>query len=390
VLIIKENKSTHLFFLAGMFITALTEFVVTGLLTQIAHDMKTSLSSAGLLVSVYAISVAIFGPLVRIYTFKISPHILLPILVGVFIFSNTIAIFAPNFNVLLISRLLSATMHAPFSGICMSVASTIAPKGKETNAIALVQSGATIAVLVGVPIGTLLGDVIHWRIVFVAMVLIAIIVLLGLIKYTPHITLSTEVNIAKELAMFKNPHILLILVIIIFGYAGIFTTYTFIEPMIQKFSPFNIYGLSLCLFMFGIGGVIGNVVTGKVIERKLTKSLLYILILLAIVLFIFTIALKFASTAVLICLLFGFGTFGTLPLLNSKIILTATESPLLSGTIAAAVFNLANFIGAISGSILLYFHTSYLTITYISVLIIICGILLTIINNIYENRCYFH
>ncbi|MFG0930691.1 hypothetical protein BUZ01_07190 [Staphylococcus gallinarum] len=137
------------------------------------------------------------------------------------------------------------------------------------------------------------------------------------------------------------------------------------------------------------GGVIGNIITGKVKEKYLTKSLLLVLFLLIIVLLMFVSALKFTVTAFLICLLFGIGTFGTLPLLNSKIILTAKEAPLLSGTVAAAVFNLANFLGAILSTILLSFNSSYPYITIISVIIILMGVLLTIIIIKYENKYYF-
>ena len=124
---------------------------MTGLLTQIADDMKVSVSSAGLLISVYAISVALIGPLMRIITLKVHAHRLLPILVAIFIISNIVGMLAPNFNVLLLSRLMSAA-HAPFFGVCMSVAATVLLL--KTQAIAIVQAGLTIAVMLGVPFGS--------------------------------------------------------------------------------------------------------------------------------------------------------------------------------------------------------------------------------------------
>ena len=126
--------------------------------------MKVSISSAGLLISVYAISVALIGPLMRIITLKVHAHRLLPILVAIFIISNLVGMLAPNFNVLLLSRLMSAAMHAPFFGVCMSVAATVAPPAK-TQAIALVQAGLTIAVMLGVPFGSFLGGFANWRVV---------------------------------------------------------------------------------------------------------------------------------------------------------------------------------------------------------------------------------
>ena len=153
----KDNRMMFFIFMLGTFTVGMAEYVVTGLLTQIAGDMKVSISSAGLLISVYAISVALIGPLMRIFTLKVRAQRLLPVLMAIFIISNIIGMLAPNFPILLLSRLLSASMHAPFFGVCMSVAAAVAPQGKKPQAIALVQAGLTIAVMIGVPFGSFLG-----------------------------------------------------------------------------------------------------------------------------------------------------------------------------------------------------------------------------------------
>ena len=151
---------------------------------------------------------------------------LLPILVAIFIGSNVVGMLAPNFQVLLLSRLLSASMHAPFFGVCMSVAAAVAPRGKQPQAIALVQAGLTIAVMIGVPFGSFLGGFANWRAVFGVMIGLAIITMLGMLKFVPDVSLSTESNLKNELKVFKNPHILIVMSIIVFGYSGVFTTYT--------------------------------------------------------------------------------------------------------------------------------------------------------------------
>ena len=375
----------------GTFTVGMAEYVVTGLLTQISDDMHVSISSAGLLVSVYAISVAVIGPFMRIFTMKVHAHRLLPVLVAIFIVSNLVGMLAPNFNVLLLSRLMSAAMHAPFFGVCMSVAAAVAPPAKKPQAIALVQAGLTIAVMIGVTFGSFLGGLANWRVVFGIMIILAVITMLGMMKFTPHVSLSAEANISKELTVFKNPHILIVIAIIVFGYSGVFTTYTFMEPMIHEYAPFKIIGLTVCLFLFGLGGVIGNLVTGSVPEHALTKYLFYTFFLLFITIILFVTFVHYAVLALLICFLFGFGTFGTTPLLNSKIILSAHEAPLLASTLAASIFNVANFIGAILGSILLSIGLPYMTITFISGGIIILGIILNTVNNVYEkNHISFH
>lgn len=382
----RENKMMFFIFMLGTFTVGMAEYVVTGLLTQISDDMHVSISSAGLLVSVYAISVAVIGPFMRIFTMKVHAHRLLPVLVAIFIVSNLVGMLAPNFNVLLLSRLMSAAMHAPFFGVCMSVAAAVAPPAKKPQAIALVQAGLTIAVMIGVPFGSFLGGLANWRVVFGIMIILAVITMLGMMKFTLHVSLSAEANISKELTVFKNPHILIVISIIVFGYSGVFTTYTFMEPMIHEYAPFKIIGLTVCLFLFGLGGVIGNLVTGSVPEHALTKYLFYTFFLLFITIILFVTFVHYAVLALLICFLFGFGTFGTTPLLNSKIILSAHEAPLLASTLAASIFNVANFIGAILGSILLSIGLPYMTITFISGGIIILGIILNTVNNVYEKK----
>ncbi|MGI2242504.1 MFS transporter [Staphylococcus cohnii] len=375
-------------FMLGTFTIGMTEYVVTGLLTQIAKDMSISVSSAGLLISVYAISVAVLGPIVRSFTLNVSPKKLLPILVLIFIFSNMIAMLAPTFNVLLLSRFLSASMHAPFFGVCMSVGAAVVPKGRETGAIALVQAGLTIAVMLGVPFGAFIGGVASWRIVFGIIVAIGVIVLIGLFKVIPNVSLSSEISLKQELKVFKNPYFLLVISIVIFGYSGVFTTYTFMEPMIQQFSPFNVPGLTLCLLAFGIGAVIGNIISGKASQENLTKYLSYVFIFLIITLMLLTYALGFAVTAIVICFMFGFANFGSVPLLNSKIIFSAKEAPLLSSTLAASVFNVANFLGAIIGTLLLNAGVEYVRITFISSGIILIGIILNLFVKRFENKNY--
>lgn len=340
----KDNKMMFVIFMIGTFTVGMAEYVVTGLLTQIAGDMKVSISSAGLLISVYAISVALIGPLMRIFTMKVHAHRLLPILVAIFIVSNLVGMLAPNFNVLLLSRLMSAAMQAPFFGVCMSVAAAVAPPAKKPQAIALVQSDLTIAVMVGVPFGSFLGGFANWRVVFGIMIVLAIITMLGMIKFVSHVSLSAEANISKELTVFKNPHILIVIAIIVFGYSGVFTTYTFMEPMIRDFSPFKTVGVTACLFMFGLGGVIGNLINGSVLEHKLTKNLYLTFLLLLVTIVLFVTVVKNSILALIICFLFDFGTFGTTPLLNSKIILSAKEVPLLASTLAASLISLVQLL----------------------------------------------
>ncbi|QDI93181.1 MFS transporter [Salicibibacter halophilus] len=376
-------------FMLGTFAVGMTEYVVTGLLTQFAADLNVDVSTTGLLLSVYAISVAVFGPLLRVMTIKFSPKPLLLSLIGVFILSNILAATAPTFDVLLLSRLLSAAMHAPFFGICMSLAAQISAPEKRTGAIAAVQGGLTIAVMIGVPFGSFLGGALDWRLVFWFIAALGVLTFIGLSFVTPNIKPTEAPQLKKEMGIFKNKNILMVIAIIVFGFSGVFTAYTFKEPMLREFAGFGITGVTAGLFFFGLGGVVGNMASGKIQPSRLTERLIAALGMFSIVLALFTFLLPYAFLALVMCFLFGAGAFGLVPILNAKIIIGAPEAPSLSGTIAASVFNLANAIGATLGTILLNTGLTYTMITLVAAGMMAFGMFLTILMHIVEDKSLF-
>lgn len=371
------------------FAIGMTEYVVTGLLTQFSNDLDVPISTTGLLLSVYALGVAVFGPILRMITIKFSTKRLLIVFMGIFVVSNIIAATAPNFEMLLVSRLLSATMHAPFFGLSMAVAVNISTPEKRTAAIAAVQGGLTIAIMLGVPFGSYLGGIFDWRYVFWFIAILGAIAFIGIILTTPNHKPIDTPNLKKELGMFKNKSVLLVIAIIVFGFSGVFTAYTFKEPMLREFAGFEVTAITAALFCFGLGAVIGNFASGRVLPRLLTERLMGALIMLAVVLVSFTYLLQFSITAFVICFLFGVGTFGTTPLLNSKIIIAAREAPSLSGTVAASVFNLANAIGAFLGTQVLEATGSYTTVTFVAASLIVLGLLITFVTHKVEDKALY-
>ncbi|WP_100330135.1 MFS transporter [Bacillus xiapuensis] len=383
------RNAVLIIFMISTFAIGMTEYVVTGLLTQFASDLDVPVSTTGLLLSVYAISVAIIGPILRMATIQVPPRPLLIGLMAVFIVSNSLAAMAPSFEVLLLSRLFSAAMHAPFFGLAMSMAYYISSPEKGPRAIAAVQGGLTIAVMLGVPFGSYLGGILDWRYVFWFIVILGFLAFIGLILCTPNIKLGDAPNLKKELRIFTNKSVMLILAVIVFGYSGVFTAYTFIEPILREFAGLEVTGITAAFFCFGLGAVIGNFISGSIRPQLLTKRLILALIILAMTLVAFTFIIRIPPLAFVMSFLFGAGAFGTGPILNAKIILGAKEAPSLSGTIAASVFNLANCIGATLGTILLHSGTSYMWITFIAVGMITLGIVLSVMTNKVEDKSLF-
>lgn len=377
-------------FMIGAFAVGMTEYVVTGLLTQFANDLNVQVSTTGLLLSVYALSVAFFGPIIRLLTLKFPPKLLLIMLISIFIISNIVAATAPNFEVLLLSRLLSASMHAPFFGVMMSLAMAISPPHKKTGAVALVNGGLVIAVMLGVPFGSYVGAVLDWRVVFWIIVFLGIINLLGLILVTPNYKLGHTPKISSELSALKDKNVIMLMITIIFGYSGVFTAYTFLEPMLRDIAGLGDLGITFSLLMFGTFAVIGNFSTGKIQPSKLTGAVACVIFFLALVLFGLTFMLEVPYLAYLASGLFGLGTFGISPMLNSKIIYAAITAPALAGTLAASVFNLSNSIGASLGSFLLTNGYSYRAITFVAAGMLIFGVLCMIVTHFIEDKSRFN
>lgn len=376
-------------FMIGAFAVGMTEYVVTGLLTQFAADLDVAVSTTGLLLSVYALSVALFGPVIRLLTLKFPSKLLLLILISIFIISNIIAATAPNFEVLLLSRLLSASMHAPFFGVMMSLAMAISPPHKKTGAIALVNGGLVIAVMLGVPFGSYIGSVLDWRVVFWMIVALGIINLLGLILVTPNFKIADVPKITAELSALKDKNVIMLIITIVFGYSGVFTAYTFLEPMLREIANMGDLGVTFSMLMFGTFAVIGNFSSGRVQPGKLTGAVTLVILFVAIVLLGFTFMLKIPYLAYLAAGLFGLGTFGISPMLNAKIIFAAITAPALAGTLAASVFNLANAIGASLGSVLLSNNFSYTEITFIAGGMLIFGALCMVATHFIEDKDRF-
>ncbi|QQD84233.1 MFS transporter [Jeotgalicoccus sp. ATCC 8456] len=376
-------------FMIGAFAVGMTEYVVTGLLTQFAADLNVEVSTTGLLLSVYALSVAVFGPVIRLLTLRLSPKLLLIILISIFIVSNIVAATAPNFEVLLLSRLLSASMHAPFFGVMMSLAMVISPPNKKTGAVALVNGGLVIAVMLGVPFGSYIGALLDWRIVFWIIVTLCIINLLGLILFTPNYKTGEAPKISSELSALKDKNVIMLMITIIFGYSGVFTAYTFLEPMLRDIAGMGDFGVTFSMLMFGTFAVIGNFSSGRIQPGKLTGAVTLVILFLAIVLFGLTFMLEVPYLAYLAAGLFGLGTFGISPMLNSKIIFAAVTAPALAGTLAASVFNLSNSIGASLGSLLLTNGFSYREITFIAGGMLVFGALCMVATHFIEDKSRF-
>ncbi|MDP4098129.1 MFS transporter [Paenibacillus sp. P96] len=379
-----------MFFMLGTFCIGMTEFVITGLLSQLSADFNVSIAKAGLLLSVYALGVALLGPLISLLMLKASLRTSLSALMAVFVISNLIAALSPNFTVLLLARLISATIHAPFFGITLVAAYQMSTPDKRTRSMASINGGLTLAILVGVPFGSYLGDILNWRLVFLLVSIIGAIVLIALWLVTPDHQQHHQPDIKRELRIFSNKNILLICMVILLGHSGVFMVYTFIEPLIREFTGFSVRMIIIALFICGCGAVTGNYLSGRVQPSMLTKHLALFFAALTL---LFTTASVFIPlsyvTTFMFCFLFGTGVFGAVPLLNAKFVLAGKEAPALAGTLASSVFNLANASGAALGAFLLDTGAGFGGLTWVAACLTTLGLASTVLTYHKEDKPSF-
>ncbi|MCY7914308.1 MFS transporter [Bacillus haynesii] len=373
-------------FMICTFSIGFTEYVVMGILTSISKDLSVPISSTGLLVTAYAGSVCLTGPIVTIFSVKMPRKPVLLGLMSVFVLSNALSFLAPNFTVLLISRILSASIHGAFFAATMVFVSEMVPPEKRAAAAASMNGGLTIALMLGVPFGSYLGDLFNWRIVFLMIVCLGLIGLAGIWLTVPHRKPKVVPKLIHEWDVFKNKQVLFSFAITIFGYSGVFIAYTFIEPMLRHSAGFGSLGITAALFAYGFGGVVGNFYAGKVPFHLLTRSMIGVMIALMAILAAFPFVSGHPAGAIIVTFLFGAGAFGTVPLLQTKVVAASEHGTTIATSVSIAAFNLANALGAWIGGLILNASESYTYLATGGALMTMCGLTLTMLAYVSEKR----
>lgn len=323
-----------------------TEFVIMGLLPQVASDLAVSIPSAGLLVSGYALGVAVGAPLLAIVTSKMPRKLALQMLMGVFIVGNVLCAIASDYSVLMIARVVTSFAHGSFFGIGAVVASSLVPQEKRASAIALMFTGLTLANVLGVPLGTFIGQEFGWRMAFWVVSVLGVLSLAGVSALVPNHHDTGPVGLAHEVRVLKDPQVWMALAMTIVGFGGVFVVFTYIAPILEQVSGFSPRGVTLMLVLFGVGLTVGNTVGGKLADRALMPSLMGILFALAVVMAIFTRTSHSQVAAAVTLLVWGIAAFATVPPLQMRVVEKATAAPNLASTLNIGAFNLGNAGGA--------------------------------------------
>ncbi|MDV8067183.1 MFS transporter [Rhodococcus sp. IEGM 1366] len=336
----------------GGFGIGLTEFVIMGLLPEVSADFEVTEAVAGYLISGYALSVAIGAILVTAAVIRFERKKVLLSLMVLFIIGNLMSALAPSYEVMMGGRIVAALCHGAFFGIGSVVAAGMVAPDKRAGAIAMMFSGLTIANVLGVPFGTMLGQQFGWRSTFWAITVIGIVALIGIAALVPTTPAPTAGGgLRGELGAFRNKQVWLSIAITILGYGGMFGAFTYIAFTLTEVSGFAASSVPWLLILFGSGLFVGNVLGGKAADRSLTKALVWILAILTVVLIVF--AATAESKVMTVISLFFMGAFGfaTVPGLQMRIMNYASEAPTMASGANIAAFNVGNALGAWLGGL---------------------------------------
>ncbi|MEN8626267.1 MFS transporter [Psychrobacter proteolyticus] len=332
-----------------------TEFVIVGLVPTIAADLGVSLPSAGLLVSLYAVGVAIGAPILTALTGRWNRKIVLMSLMGLFVMGNLLAWQAPSYETLILARILTGLAHGVFFSIGSMIATSLVSKEKEASAIAIMFTGLTVALVTGVPLGTWIGQHFGWRATFLVVSALGLIALIGSAILVPkNLKKSIPATFKEQLQVIVKPQLLLVYLMTILGYGGTFTAFTYLAPILEQQTKFAPSAIGLIMLVYGVSVAIGNIWGGKLADKRGPISALSIIFsALSIILLLFTFTMQSKIAAVLTILVWGAFAFGNVPGLQIYVVKQAEKYTPNAVDVASglniAAFNIGIALGSIIG-----------------------------------------
>ncbi|GAU69442.1 putative major facilitator superfamily transporter [Streptomyces sp. NBRC 110611] len=351
-----------------------TEFVMMGLLPNVADDLGTSVPTAGYLVSAYALGVVIGAPLLTSLGSRIPRKRMLVLLMALFTVGNLASALAPGFGSLIAGRLLAGLPHGAFFGVGAVVAARMAREGRQARAVATMFLGLTVANIIGVPAATLLGQQLGWRATFLVVAGIGLVAMASLARLIPPLKADERTGLGRELRALANGQVLLALLTTVFGFAGVFAVYSYLASMMTEVTGLAEGSVPLVLALFGIGMTLGALAAGPLTDRALRPTLYGSLAALALVLTAFHFTAQVTWAALVTVVLVGAIGFLTTTPLQMLVMNKAQQAPTLAAASNQSAFNLANAGGAWVGGLALAAGWGWTSPTLVGAVLAVLGL----------------
>jgi DHA1 family inner membrane transport protein len=345
-----------------------SEYVIVGLLPDLARSFSISIPKAGIIVSAYALSVTIGSPLLALALSRQERKRSLVILMSVFILGNVCCALSSSFFLMLAARILTALCHGAFFGTGSILAANIVPREKRSQAITTMFSGLTLANVLGVPAGTALGHAFGWRSTFLALIPIGLIAMIGLLIWVPRQD-SEPVQLRHEFHTLLNPKVLLVLALSTLSSVSLFTVFTYIAPILSAVTHLPARQIAWFLVLFGVGITVGILAGGRLGDWRQMATVVGGYILVTLILLLMPLAMPHALAMGSCVLVWGMFHFGASAPLQARIVEKARRAPNLASTLNQGAFNLGNALGASLGGIVLAAGYNYRVLPLVSALV---------------------
>lgn len=343
-----------LFVLAlSAFAIGTTEFVVLGLLPDVAGNLSVTIPEAGWLVTGYALAVAIGAPIMAVATAHLRRRSALILLMGVFILGNILCAIAPGYWILMIARIVTALCHGAFFGIGSVTAASLVASDRKASAVALMFTGLTLANVLGVPLGTALGQVYGWRSPFWVVAVLGVASLVGLVTVLPKTETAPQSNILGEISALRGVGLWLSLLMTVFFSAAMFALFTYVAPILRDVTGVSPRGVTWTLFLIGLGLTVGNLIGGRLADWRLGASLALSFGAIAVTSAIFSVSSAALIPAEITLFAWALVTFAAVPALQVGVVRYGKDAPNLVSTINIGAFNVGNALGAWAGGFVL-------------------------------------
>ncbi|MGY1608030.1 MULTISPECIES: MFS transporter [unclassified Geodermatophilus] len=343
----------------GAFGIGTTEFVVMGMLPEIADGLGVSVSAVGLLISAYAVGVVLGAPTLTALGVRFSPRQTLVALMGVFVVGNALSALAPTYETLVAARVVTALAHGSFFGVGAVAARRLVPPERATQAISLMITGLTLANVVGVPLGTFVAQQLSWRLVLGAIAGIGLVTIAGLLAWLPAGT-GERGDLRSELAAFRRGQVWLVLTLTMVGFAALFAVYSYVSPILTELAGLPEGWVTPVLALFGVGTTVGTLAGGRLGDRFGFSFVAAGLLVTAVLLGAFALLARTPAAAIALLVLFGTVAFAMGPVVQNGVIEAArVRGGSLVSAANQAAFNVANALGAALGALVLSLDLGY-------------------------------
>ncbi len=330
-----------------------TEFVMMGLLPQVAHDLHISIPDAGGYVCFYALGVVIGAPVLTAAGMRVRRKTMLLSMLALFVCGNLLCAVAATHGQLLAARFVAGLPHGAFFGVGAVVAASLADRDKRARAISMMFLGLTVTNIVGVPAGTLLGQALGWRWTFVAVAALGMIAFAAVSALVPRQPRPVHASLRRELVAFRRPQVWLAFAVVVFGFAATFSFYSYVTPLLTNVAGFSPAAVTPLLSLFGVGLTVGGLAGGRLADRAPMRTVYVVLAALAVSLGMFVFTAHSMVLSAINLFLVGVTGMAAVPSIQARIMEQAKEAPVLGSASIQSTFNIANSLGAHLGGVII-------------------------------------